>query len=388
MKHCKKRSGSVEVLHYSNSNELPEIWDDFLPKHHFLQSEHLKVTEQSSLPNLSFIYLLVLEDGVPKLAAGFQILQLKANHVNSKMVQPIQHFGWKMYTAVIRPKLLIGGHLFRHDVRSLYFSNDLSDFNAYELYHKAIDLALSHTCASAVLIKDMPEPLAKYFTNYQPQYMMLRNDISMEMVIDSDWQSIDDYETALKHKYAQRFRKIRAPWEQLSIKEFDVEDTEQHSSAIYDLYTQVTEHQQVRIGLLSEDFIPQLKKAYPEQLKVWGIYSEGELIGFFSAWLKENAFDMFYIGFDYEKNRTYSLYFNILFFAIEQSIKHKKPKLILGRTALDAKARIGCKPNYLSTFLYIKNRFIRQRVVQAQKNTSDKEGAWESRHPFGKQNKK
>lgn len=386
MRHChihKKEDISIHL--FTDSTQLPAIWDEFIPRDHFLKSKHLKVTESSNLPDLSFCYVLVTKKDVPALSAGFQLLQLRSKHLNRQQATSIQYAGWKAFTKLVRPKLLIGGHLFRHDVASVYCSKELPAYDAYSYYNLAISKALKTTCASAVLIKDMPEYLATYFNNYNPEYIMLRNDISMEMDISGDWKSIEDYEEAIKHKYAQRFRKIRKPLEPIEIRELSTEEVCENKSAIFDLYKKVAKHQQVRIGFLSEDFIPQLKK-HDSRLKVWGGYEGENLIGFFSAWVYEHAFDMFYIGFDYEKNKEYNLYFNILYFAIEQAILYKKPRLILGRTALDAKARLGCKPRYLSTYLYIKNRFVRQRIMQVQKRTNNKEGAWESRHPFKKTN--
>lgn len=322
---------------------------------------------------------------MPVLAAGFQLLQLNAKHVNHNMVGAGKYIGWQLYTAIARPKLLVSGHLFRHDVNSVYCHGGLSGYDIYTFYKLAIDEAMRANCASAVLIKDMPARLDKYFCNYEPRYMMLRNDISMEMDIPAAWHTMDDYEHALKHKYAQRYRKIRERWHELEIKELDTKQVADNQDNLYALYQQVTDHQQVRIGLLSAEFIPKLKQ-HDDRLKVWGIYEGEQLIGFFSAWVYADAFDMFYIGFDYEKNTAFSLYFNILFFAIEQAIHYRKQKLILGRTALDAKARLGCKPRYLSTFLYIKNSMVRSRIMQAQNNTTANEGAWENRHPFKKTN--
>jgi hypothetical protein len=60
----------------------------------------------------------------------------------------------------------------------------------------------------------------------------------------------------------------------------------------------------------------------------------------------------------------------------------KKPLLILGRTALDAKARLGCKPHYLSTFVYIRSRPIRLAVLAIQNTSQQQEGEWEQRHPL------
>lgn len=384
MKHCHHKKSDIVVKHYTDSKQLPDEWNNFVPDGHFLQSTELGITEEASLPDISYLYIQLFNNNVPVLAAGFQLLNLKSKHVNQKLVSSLTNIAWNAFTGIIRPKLLVGGHLFRHDVASVYCAEGIAPYDTYIYYKQAIDKAMHISCASAVVIKDMPEKLAKYFQNYEPKYIQLRNDISMEMDIPADWENLHDYENALKHKYAQRFRKIQQPFSALDIKEFNAANVEQNKEALYALYQQVTNHQQVRIGFLSPDFLPVLKRHNEERLKVWGGYENGVLIGFFSAWVHNGAFDMFYIGFDYEKNRDLNLYFNILFFAIEQAILLKKSKLILGRTALDAKARLGCTPKYLSTFVYVKNSFVRQRVAQAQKSIDEQEGAWESRHPFKK----
>jgi hypothetical protein len=95
---------------------------------------------------------------------------------------------------------------------------------------------------------------------------------------------------------------------------------------------------------------------------------------------------MFYIGFDYKRNTELQLYFNILFFGVEQAILEHKPNAIFGRTALDAKARLGCKPRYQSTFAFVRNRWIRMITLRIQNNSQSQEGAWEQRHPL-KENK-
>lgn len=378
--HFKTPDNGVEC--YTQSSSLPGEWDNFLPEGHFLKSTQCQATEAANLPDVQFIYVFIKRKGIPIAAAYFQVLQLSAKHLNNTMVKPLQTTLWQLFTTVARPKLLIAGHLFRHDISSYYSSGELSAFEAYQYYQQAINTALEKSCAMAVLVKDTPEELTTYFQNYAPQYLLLRNDISMELNIPADWNSILDYEKALKHKYAQRFRKVRSEWPQMTVKELTIEQVHKEKHTLFRLYEQVTHHQQVRLGFLSADFIPALKEFYGAELKVWGVYEEGKMIAFFSAWVKDATFDMFYIGFDYERNKELQLYFNMLFFSVEQAIMQKKQKLILGRTALDAKARIGCKPKYQLTFLYIRNRFVRNRVMTLQQNAVSQEGAWEERHPF------
>lgn len=204
----------------------------------------------------------------------------------------------------------------------------------------------------------------------------------MQMPISDQWESVQDYEKSLKHKYAQRFRKLRQAWASLTIKPLDANDVARESEAIFSLYSQVTEHQQVRMGLLSKEFIPVLKNSHPEKLAIWGIYEGDKMIAFTSAWVQEDSYDMFYIGFDYERNNEFQLYFNILFFAIEQAILLKKSELILGRTALEAKARLGCRPVYLNTFLHIRNPMLWRIVAMLQSKLGESGTEWEQRHPF------
>lgn len=379
--HCHKSKDNTVIKQYSHSGQLPAEWDRFVPEGHFLGRKQLAITESASLPDLDFLYMLVLVQNKPVFAAAFQVLQLNAGHVNKQMAGTVNHLVWSLFTTVRRPKLLVSGHLFRHDVTSICADRQLSLYDVYVYYKRCLAAALKASCASALLIKDMPPQLATYFNNYDPQYIQVRNDICMSMDIPAAWTSIADYEKALKHKYAQRYRKLRQPWKELQVKELSHEEATRNKQGLYRLYLEVANKQQVRIGLLSEDFLPLLKQHHPE-LKIWGIYKEDALIGFFSAWVRAGAFDMFYIGFDYEWNRQYHLYFNILYLAIEQAIHYRKPKLLLGRTALDAKARLGCKPHHQSTFVYISSGFIRTRVMQAQKKTLETEGDWESKHPL------
>jgi hypothetical protein len=361
---------------------LPKEWDELVPPLHFLTREQIEITEQSALPDLSYTYAIAFAGGKAIGVAYLQLLSVSEKHIDTQQLSLPQKFAWQAIRTIARPKLLVAGHLFRHDICSYYWDESIDVYNAFILYREIIETALRQTHAHAVLIKDMPTQLGTYFQHHAPEFLLLRNDISMELNIPVSWNDISDYEKALKHKYAQRYRKVTQAFKGVEIKELTAQQVEINKKEIYELYLQVSNKQKVRLGLISEDFLPLLKKQHENMLKVWGIYQEGKMIGFLSAWVKEHVFDMFYIGFDYNRNADLQLYFNILFYSIEQAIKHRKKKLILGRTALDAKARLGCKPNYLNTFLYIRNKLVRNRILLYQHNTSVQEGAWEERHPF------
>ncbi|RYD59366.1 MAG: hypothetical protein EOP56_00435 [Sphingobacteriales bacterium] len=380
----KLKASKFSLQYYTSVHDLPKSWDDLLPTGHYLERLQLAISESAALPNITHVYIQISIQGHAVAAASFQALRLQSKHLNEETFKPYQHTLWSLFTAIRKPVLLVAGHLFRHDVQSYYYDSSMSAFDSFSIYQEAIKLASCRTCASAVLVKDVDEQMVTYFQHFAPKYFMLRNDISMELEIPEAWNAIADYGHALKHKYAQRYRKIRQAWQNVTVAELSTPEVLGRKLELFDLYKQVSLKQQVRLGFLSPDYLPMLKEQNGNALKVWAVFEEGKMVAFFSAWVEEQALDMFYIGFDYERNNELQLYFNMLFFGLEQAILLSKQKLIMGRTALDAKARMGCRPRYLNTFLYIKNGLVRTQVMRMQSNASAGEGEWEQRHPFKK----
>lgn len=368
---------------FTRAAQLPADWDAALPKGHYLHSQTLQVHDDAGLADVEALYVRVTRKGRIIFIAAFQTLNINTKHADDSKWTVWQKALWRFTLQIRRPRLLVAGHLFRHDISALWCDTEvLSPYLSFRYYHEAIRQAKRKSCSAAVLVKDVPEHLVEYFHNYAPRYLMLRNDISMQMDIRKGWNTIDDYAASLKHKYGQRYRKLRQGWEGLKVRELSAEEVEENKAVIYGLYKEVTVHQPITMGLLNADFLVRLKNYYGTQLKVWLVEEDGIPVAFASAWVYGSRFDMFYIGFSYARNASLNLYFNLLYFSIEQAIILKKETLVLGRTALEAKARVGCKPIYLYTFLYIRNRWLRSLVSSQQQGSFSSEGEWENRHPF------
>lgn len=378
-------SGKVDALRtewYERADALPLEWDRSLPSQSYLLRSSLQQQEAAKLPDLTYAYAALHgRDGILAQAA-FQVLRLQPEHVKADSMPAWQYQMWRLAARVLHPRLLVGGALFRHDVESLWHSPLLAPFDTFVWYRNVLQSLRQRSCAAAILLKELPAELVPYFQHQAGDYLLLRNDISMEMEIPASWQNLQDYAASLKHKYAQRFRKTRQGWQGLRVAEMDKAETLANAGALYALYRQVAEAQSVRIGFLSRDFLPGLKQAYGDRLRIWGIWETERLVAFTSGWVHPQSFDMFYIGLDYSRNADLQLYFNILFFAVEQAISLQKPLLILGRTALEAKARLGCRPHYLHTFLHVRNPILRSVVARLQARFADSGGEWEQRHPF------
>lgn len=379
--HCRIKNPSVRIFH--RVDEIPEEWDRLLPYKHFLKRSTLSLTTEASLPDIEHLFTAFYEAGKLIGVAYFQILHIRKYHLNTDGAALLQKAAWRLITSAMHPKLLVAGHLFHHEIDTFYTPIQ-APYESYRIYSSMMDRCMEETCSHALLIKDLDPELATYFQNLRPQYIRLPKDISMEMPVDPAWKDIGNYERSLKHKYAQRFRKIRHQMKDIEVRSLSVDEIHTNRDRLFDLYRQVANRQQVRLGYLSAGYLPMLKKAFDRSFHIWAFYKGGEMVAFFSAWRYNDTFDMYYIGFDYEVNKTHNLYFNMLFFGLEQAIDQRCRRLILGRTALEAKARIGCQPKYLSTFLFIRNRWLRAWVSTI--DPREEGEAWENRHPFLEKN--
>src|SRR5689334_11097812 len=142
MHRCSKET---DIKLYTRTEMLPADWASLLPAGHFLQPDQLAVNETAQFPDIEFLYALVYKNGQPVAAAYFQVLSLKGKHVSKTAYGVLPRSLWAAFTGLVRPKLLVAGHLFRHDIRSFYALPALSAFDAYKVYKAAIDAAVSNT---------------------------------------------------------------------------------------------------------------------------------------------------------------------------------------------------------------------------------------------------
>ncbi len=367
---------------YTDAAAFPPDWNATLPEHHPLRQQESCARDAVLTDHITPIYAAVYAGEKPVLLVSFQVLRIRNPHIDTRKMKRWQRQLWEVFSRIQKPRLLVSGHLFRHDFPAIYFPENVPVFEAFKAYRQALRTAARQTHADAVLLKDTPEVFQSLVQHFTPQYRLLPGDISMELTLAEDWQTLADYEKALKHKYAQRMRNIRRAGAGLDIRELDTAAVVENAGALHRLYLQVAQNQPLRLGFLPEEYLPFLKRRFPEIFRVWAFYEAEKPVAFASAWQHPRVLDMFYIGFDYERNRERQLYFNILFSAIERGISLGVPKIIFGRTALEAKARLGAKPVYLHSFLYIRNPVARAVVDKLQTSLAENEGDWESRHPF------
>jgi hypothetical protein len=206
----------------------------------------------------------------------------------------------------------------------------------------------------------------------------------MEMSINTDWWTIDDYVEDLDKKYRKRFQKIKESGAELEKRELSTHELLTLQKEMLGLYNQVYSTQDFNLTDIKKDYFINLKDLLGEKLKIYGFFKNEKLFAFTTHIYNENRqMEIHYIGLNYASNKKYNLYFNILQFGLEKAIMDRQKSLELGRTAHIAKASLGAKPTPNYNYVYFKKHIYSWSFqLFLKKMYRNIESEWQTRSPF------
>jgi len=287
----------------------------------------------------------------------------------------LRKLGTLLFT-IFNFRLFVAGNLFSSGENSFAPANT----NAFQ--NKAIGW-LKKKSSFAVLIKDISKDseLAEILKNHH--FLPLNGDSVMELHMMEHWKTMEDYSNQLSSKYKSRYKKIRSGFDTIVEKNLTIDDLKKFRSEIDELIQQVIEHQEFKLGTPDADLLTRLKECVGDQLKVKGYFFENKLLGFSVFLIRNTQVENICIGYRKELNKSFSIYHNLLLKSVELGLELNKKTLVLGRTALEAKAILGAVPRHTISYLYVKNPILRFLIYRSiSKYYSIQPTPWEKRHPF------
>jgi hypothetical protein len=202
----------------------------------------------------------------------------------------------------------------------------------------------------------------------------------MKMEIPNAWETTEDYYEAFSSKYRIRAHSARKKFDGIVRRELTIEDLVACKEEIGFLYKNVYTRARFRLFQVQDSYFIALKKCLKEKFKVFGYYKNDVLIGFNSILICQNTCEAHLIGLNYEFNKTNSLYLNMLYDLVEETILANCSCLDFGRTAMEIKSTVGAVPSEADVFLKFTNPLLNNLAsFILKKNTQEK---WLQRHPF------
>ncbi|MCH1438045.1 MAG: GNAT family N-acetyltransferase [Rubripirellula sp.] len=232
-----------------------------------------------------------------------------------------------------------------------------------------------------VIIKDLCEsdqfdatPLNSF------RYRPLETEPNMVLTLDPQWRSMDDYLASLTKRYRAAAKKVMKPFASPNLSLSHIQDIQSEAEKILELYKAVASKADTCLFELRNTTLPRTAAALGDRFVTIGIRENDQLIGFVTIIRDGETAIGFYLGMDYDANSRLPVYHALLLSVVEQAIRWRCKDVSFGRTALDAKSRLGCKPENVHVWVRHRVPVLNFVVQQIMKNVNHEEPP--DRNPF------
>ncbi|MCH1495310.1 MAG: GNAT family N-acetyltransferase [Rubripirellula sp.] len=367
----------------------PEHWDH-VTRHHsvFLDRRYLANAQQEFCEQIIRNFAIVYEHGNPIAAVATQTFDVDGTQLISAKPSdsrtPTDHLKRKSLS-MIKRRIMLCGNVHTWGPHGVAFAQGISESDAWrgvaDCLYRIRRANRLHGQVDYVIVKDLfesdgydPSPLEPF------RYRSLETEPNMVLHLHPEWRSMDDYLASLTKRYRAAAKKVLKPFQAGDLKISPVTNLGDEKDRLFELYQAVASKADVCLFGLSESTLPKLSTALGEDFATIGIRRGDSLIGFVTMIRDGDTAIGFYLGMDYEENAQLPIYHALLLSVIDKAIQWSCKTISFGRTALEAKSRLGCKPE--TTTVWIRHRvpLLNMMVQQILKNVHHQEPP--QRNPF------
>jgi len=341
---------SIRFKTYTDIDTIPsDIWNSFSNTPTFsFDINYLKSVQYSKINNASLFYLIGFSEDIPIGICHFFIIDVDFSYfidfIKKEFLETIKE--WQP------------GFMIKRIAECGFLGTTGKGFNIEKGYeadfidglHREVEKISYNEKAQIILFRDISIEDYSYTNQLETlDYMPLLGYPKATMEIC--WNDFDEYLSSLTSKrradIKRSIRKVATPL----IKFEWVEDIEEISDQIFLLWDNVEKKSGYQHEKLNETYFNSLLELAPDNCRVLLLKEDNEIIAFSLFIETEKECFCSYVGLDYEKNKNYDIYFNLVYKAIEIAIEGKKEILNLGISSYERKLLAGCEIEYLAYFI-------------------------------------
>lgn len=213
-----------------------------------------------------------------------------------------------------------------------------------------------------------------------PALIKVEVEEDMVLPIKPQWKRFNDYTQSLKKKYKVRQKGVIKKSQEIDIKLLSKVDLKAYEKTIQELFFNVQGKSSFGAVSFNTNIFQQLIELAVPKCKVYGYFLNEKMIGFSSEIEDNTNLYSYFIGLDYQYNKSHRLYERILMQSVKHAIELRKKKIVFGRTAAEFKSNIGAEPRQSFIYIYFKNPVLRRILKPFLQSIKPKK--WVQRHPF------
>ncbi|MCW3160102.1 peptidogalycan biosysnthesis protein [Chryseobacterium oryctis] len=368
---------------YNSIFELPLNWNAVVGSRNIMLSkEYFNALEKSAPDNMKCYYMGFFKDDELIGGALFQYLdfQYHSTFQKNQVWCSISNFFARKFgkdVMILGNNMLTGQNGFYFDSSKITFGQMVS------LLDEAVEVMQKEKRKTALIIyKDYQASFIEYFQgkNYQA-YFRFSVQPNMILKLRENWITFEDYLNAFSTKYRTRAKAARKKIQGIVKRELDLETIKKHQAEMNLLYQNVAENAPFNTFFLAENHFEKMKEYLAQNFRIFGYFSNGKLIGFYTLILNNNDIDTYFLGYDKALQKEKQLYLNMLLDIVEFGICHRFDKVIFGRTALEIKSTIGAEPVEIFGLMKHNNKILNPYIERIFLSVNPKV-EWIQRKPF------
>lgn len=373
--------GGYEVTVSEQISGVAAKWNAFNAQWQHLNPGYLAALEASHPADMEFRYVVVTKADRIVACAYLQLVNYSAANFSGQG-SPLLIAALKLFFRMKKVRLLFCGNLFSCDFPCLHFLPEEIPFET--ALHIIRSISEKEKC-QLMMMKETKTDAEGLRVLHRNHFRKYDEDLTMALQVNPEWKTFEDYQASLSKKYRKRLKLILRSGERAMRRRLSEEEVQRYLPDIGRLFRQTASRQFLKMGIIDENYFIEMQKAFGERFFINGYFLNDKLVAFASHIIHDDLLEVHYIGIDYAHNDELSLYFNILYDGVRQSISMHKKTLELGRTAREAKASVGCLPVASYDYLYVSSRFVNFLITVFENLFLDKMGdEWKNRHPFKK----
>ncbi len=352
-RHVARRSASGLQLALADTIDAlnSQAWDALSAQTVFLSREYLRVLEDHGPSNIEPRYALAMQGGRPVAIMLFQRVAVSGDRLrkpgNKRLLdKPI---------AKLHEHLLVCGNLLVWGARAVAFAPGVDE----SLLWHGVGEALYRLRRADKLLGQSDVAMIKDFIGERDEskdalrllgYRSVETEPDMVLSIKPGWKSFDDYLASLTSSYRSSAKKLIKDCSAagLTLRTVGVAEMQERQGELQALYEQVHMVQGLRLTTLEPGYLVAMAEALGDRFVCRVAERNGQWLGFVTSVNDGETALGYYIGYDREANAEAPIYLTLLQSTVGDAIDFGASRLSLGRTALEPKAKMGCKPEPLA----------------------------------------
>lgn len=342
-------------LHFALADRIDFLnaadWNSLSHQSVFLSREYLQVLEAHTPENIQPRYAMAYADGAPVAIMLFQRVRLSGDRLRKPGAKRLLD----KPLSQLNEHLLVCGNLLVWGARGLAFAPGID----MPLLWHGVGEAMYRLRRADKLLGESDFAMIKDFAAGDQVareslrllgYRHVETEPDMVLKLKAGWRQFDDYLASLTSSYRSAAKRLDKDClaAGITLRVIDPTEMQARHLDIKGLYDQVHQAQGMRLASLAPGYLSAMAQALGERFVCRVAERDGQWLGFITSVKDGDTAVGYYVGYDRTANADAPIYLALLQSTIADAIAFGASRLSLGRTALEPKSKMGCKPEPLA----------------------------------------